>query len=122
MYLRTIRRRNKDGSEVGYVQLAHNVWDPLKRQSRAQVIHSFGREDRRDREALARLVRSITRFLDPEQALAAQAPAGLRFLESRPMGGAWLLDQLWRGLGVDAALQRVAARRRVTPLVPAERE
>ena len=63
MYLRTIRRRNKDGSEVGYVQLAHNVWDPAKRQSRAQVIHSFGREDQLDREALARLVRSISRFL-----------------------------------------------------------
>jgi hypothetical protein len=117
MYLRTIRRRNKDGSEVGYVQLAHNVWDPVKRQSRAQVIHSFGREDQLDREALARLVRSITRFLDPEQALAAQAPEGLRFLESRPMGGAWVLDQLWRALGVGAALRRVAARRRVTPLV-----
>jgi hypothetical protein len=32
MYLRTIRRRNKDGSVVGYVQLAHNVWDPGKRR------------------------------------------------------------------------------------------
>ena len=50
---------------VGYAQLEHNVWDPGKRQSRAQVIHGFGREDRLDREALARLVRSIARFLDP---------------------------------------------------------
>jgi Transposase DDE domain len=117
MYLRTIRRRNKDGSEVGYVQLAHNVWDPAKRQSRAQVIHSFGREDRLDREALARLVRSISRFLEPGEALAATAPEELRFLESRPMGGAWVLDQLWRRLGVGAALGRVASRRRVSPLV-----
>jgi hypothetical protein len=117
MYLRTIRRRNKDGSEVGYVQLAHNVWNPAKRQSRAQVIHSFGREDQLDREALARLVRSISRFLEPDQALAASAPEELRFLESRPMGGAWVLDQLWRRLGVGAALGRVAARRRVTPAV-----
>jgi hypothetical protein len=117
MYLRTIRRRNRDGSTVGYVQLAHNVWDPARRQSRAQVIHGFGREDRLDREALARLVRSITRFLDPERALAAQAPEGLRFLASRPMGGAWALDQLWRRLGVGEALQRVTARRRVTPAV-----
>jgi hypothetical protein len=46
MYLRTIKRRNKDGSEVSYVQLAHNVWDPVKRQSRARVIHSF--EEARD--------------------------------------------------------------------------
>ena len=99
MYLRTIKRRNKDGSEVSYVQLAHNVWDPVKRQSRAQVIHSFGREDQLDREALARLVRSITRFLDPGQALEAQAPEGTRFLQSRPMGGGWVLDHLWRAAG-----------------------
>src|SRR5438093_6217149 len=117
MYLRTIKRRNKDGSTVGYVQLAHNVWDPARRQSRAQVIHSFGREDQLDREALARLVRSITRFLEPEQALEATAPAELRFLESRPMGGAWVLDGLWRKLGIDRALRRIAATRRVTPLV-----
>lgn len=25
MYLRTIRRRNQDGSVVGYLQLAHNL-------------------------------------------------------------------------------------------------
>jgi hypothetical protein len=31
MYLRTIGRRNKDGSEVRYVQLAHNEWDPVRR-------------------------------------------------------------------------------------------
>ena len=49
MYLRTIKRRNKDGSTVGYVQLAHNVWDAQRQQSRAQVIHSFGREDQLDR-------------------------------------------------------------------------
>lgn len=117
MYVRTIKRRNKDGSEVSYVQLAHNVWDPVKQQSRAQVIHSFGREDQLDREALARLVRSISRFLDPEQALAAQAPEGMRFLRSQPMGGAWLLDDLWRRLGVAQAIKRVASRRRVTALV-----
>jgi hypothetical protein len=117
MYLRTIKRRNKDGSEVTYVQLAHNVWDPARQQSRAQVIHSFGREDQLDREALARLVRSITRFLDPEQALAAQAPEGMRFLESRPMGGAWVLDHLWRRLGVGGAIVGVAGSRRVTLLV-----
>ena len=97
MYLRTIRRTNKDGSQVGYVQLAHNVWDPAKRQSRAQVIHSFGREDRLDRDALARLVRSISRFLEPDEALAAQAGEELRFIESRPMGGAWVLDHCGGG-------------------------
>jgi hypothetical protein len=117
MYLRTIKRRNKDGSTVSYVQLAHNVWDPGHQQSRAQVIHSFGREDQLDRDGLARLVRSIGRFLEPGQALEAWASEELRFLSSRPMGGAWALDQLWRRLGVGEAIARVASARRVTGAV-----
>jgi Transposase DDE domain len=117
MYVRTIQRRNKDGSVVRYLQLAHNVRPAPGKQPVARVIHSFGREDRLDREALARLVRSLTRFLEPDQALAASAAAELAFLGSRPMGGAWALDGLWRRLGVGEALTRVAERRRVTPAV-----
>lgn len=49
MYLRTIGRHNKDGSVVRYLQLAHTQWDPVARQAKAQVIHSFGREDQLDR-------------------------------------------------------------------------
>jgi len=117
MYLRRVTRRNRDGSEVSYVQLAHNVWDPVKQRSVTQVIHNFGREDQLDREALARLARSIQRFLDPEQALSAQAPEGTSFLRAVPMGGAWLLEHLWRRLGVAGAISAVAQRRRVTGLV-----
>jgi hypothetical protein len=58
-------RRNKDGSEVRYLQLAHNVWDPQKRRSAVQFIYNFGREDAADREALQWLVASVMRFLDP---------------------------------------------------------
>lgn len=90
MYLRTIRSRlRKDGSAVGYLQLAHNEWDPERRCSVAKVVHSFGREDQIDREALARLVRSISRVLDPEAQLAAQAHGELAFVGSAPLGGAW---------------------------------
>jgi hypothetical protein len=38
-------------------------------------------------------------------------------LASRPMGGAWVLDHLRQRLGVASAIVRVAASRRVTPLV-----
>lgn len=109
MYLRTIQRRNKDGSVVRYLQLAHNERHPSSGNAVARVVHSFGREDQLDRDALSRLVRSISRFLSPEQALEATADAELRFVGSRPMGGAWLLDGLWRRLGIDAAIREVAA-------------
>ncbi len=113
MYLRTIGRRNKDGSEVRYVQLAHNEWDAQRKCSVARVIHSFGREDQLDRAALARLVRSLSRVLEPEQALVATAPADLEFVGSVPLGGAWALDGLWRQLGIDTAIERLLAARRL---------
>ena len=63
MYLRETRRKNKDGSVVSYLQLAHNERHPVSGSPVAKVIHSLGRADELDREALRRLVRSISRFL-----------------------------------------------------------
>jgi Transposase DDE domain len=117
MYLRTIQRTNKDGSVVRYLQLAHNVRPAGKRHPQAEVIWSFGREDQLDRAALERLVRSIARFLDPEQALAATAASELRFVGSRPLGGAWVLDALWQRLGLAEAIGRAAGSRKLDPRV-----
>ena len=114
MYLRAITSRpRKDGSRVRYLQLAHNEWDPVAGQSVAKVIHSFGREDQVDRDALARLVRSISRVLEPGEQLAAQAGGELAFIGSAPLGGAWALDGLWRQLGIDTALGGLLAQRRI---------
>ncbi len=112
MYLRSTPRRNKDGSEVRYLQLAHNVWDPQLRRSKVQVVYNFGREDHANREALQRLVASITRFLEPDKALAAAAE-GLEFTESRPLGGTWTLDALWAQLGIGPAMRRLLKGRRL---------
>ncbi len=90
MYVRTTPRRNKDGSVVRYLQLAHNVWDAEKKRSRTEVHHSFGREDAVSRAALARLVGSLSRFLaaspDPQATLFA-AGEGFKYEGSRPLGG-----------------------------------
>src|SRR2546421_2986098 len=115
MYLRTIQRRNKDGTTVRYVQLAHNEWDPAAKQAKATVIHSFGREDELDRDALARLVRSITRYIDPDQGREATASPELSFLASRPLGGAWVLSELWATLGIDAVIHELLGQRRLDP-------
>ncbi len=105
MYVRTIKRRNKDGSEVEYVQLAHNTRHPEKGYSRAEVVYSFGRRDQLDVAALKRLVSSLSRFISPEdiQDLEAQS-AGLKFISSRPAGGALLLKGLWERIGIDRCL------------------
>ena len=64
-------------------------------------------QHQRRREALQRLVASVTRFLDPAAALAAAAE-GLEFTESRPLGGPWELDGLWSRLGIAATCARAA--------------
>src|SRR5699024_11878453 len=65
MYIRRVTRKNKDGSKVSYIQLAHNVWDPKAKYAKAKVIYSFGREDELDMAVLERLAQSINRFLTP---------------------------------------------------------
>ena len=113
MYLRATPRQNKDGSVVRYLQLAHNIWDPTAKRSKVQVVYNFGREDQANRAALERLVASVSRFLDPEQALAATVGEGLTFVESRPLGGTWALDGLWRQLGIDTTMRRLLRKRRL---------
>lgn len=114
MYLRETRRTNRDGSVVSYLQLAHNERHPVTGSPTAKVIHSFGRADRVDRDALARLVSSISRFLTPEQAATAAAVGGeVEIVDSRRFGGTWALDRVWERLGIGAAVRRAAQGRRL---------
>ena len=116
MYLRETKRRNKDGSTVSYLQLAHNERNPVSGSPVARVIHNFGRADELDHEALRRLVKSISRFLEPDE--ATSIGAGLEeveVVESRRYGGAYVLDALFARLGITAALRAAAAGRRLAP-------
>lgn len=113
MYLRETRRTNRDGSVVRYLALAHNERHPRTGSPVAKVIHNFGRADKVDREALARLVSSISRFLEPDQAVAAAAGTEVEILDSRRLGGAWTLDRVWERLGIGAAIRRSAEGRRL---------
>ncbi|MBA3575010.1 MAG: IS1634 family transposase [Pseudonocardiales bacterium] len=113
MYLRTSKRKNRDGTEIRYLQLAHNEWDAAAGQSVVRVIYSFGREDQVDRDAIARLISSLSRALPAGDALAAGAGGDLTFVESRPMGAAYVLDGLWRRLGIDKTLTKLLGGRKL---------
>jgi hypothetical protein len=118
MYIRTIKRKNKDGSVVEYVQLAHNVRHPQKGYPKAEVIHSFGRRDRLDVDAMKRLVTSISRFFEPEDGHALKGDPSLsghaRFVRSRAAGGAYLLRTLWERLGMGACLNDLLGQKSAT--------
>ncbi len=113
MYLRSTQRKNRDGSVVRYVQLARNR--RVDGVTQAEVLLNLGREDLLDPDGLRRLVRSINRYLGEDDG-SGNVPVGdgLSIVASRPMGVAWLLDGLWRQLGVDTALAKVLGGRRFT--------
>jgi len=64
MYLRTTRRKNKDGSTVTYYHLAHNKRHSKTGQSTPQILYNFGRADQIDRQQLVRLCHSIARVCE----------------------------------------------------------
>jgi len=113
VYLRETRRRNKDGSVVSYLQLAHNERHPETGSPVARIIHNFGRAESVDREALRRLVASISRVLDPAEAVAAGSGLDVEIVDSRRCGGAYVLDALFERLGISKALRQAAAGRRL---------
>ena len=110
MYLRTTQRRRKDGSVVRYVQVAHNR--RVGGVTQAELLLNLGREHELEMDGLRRLARSITRFTDGDAALGEAAGEELEVLESRPLGGAFVLDALWRRLGVADAIAAVVGARR----------
>src|SRR6266571_9209835 len=114
MYVKTTTRKVK-GGEVRYLHLAHNEWDAAARRSVPKLVYSFGREDQLDKDAVRRLVASLARLLDPADALAATTDGDLVFTESRPYGGAYVLDALWNRLGIGSILSGLRASGRGRP-------
>jgi len=115
MYVKTTTRKNKSGSEIRYLHLAHSEWDSAAGRSVPKILHSFGREDQLDRDAIKRLVASLSKLLDPADALTTTADTDLAFLESRPYGGTFVLDQLWHRLNIPATITKLHRPRRGRP-------
>ena len=110
MYLRTVTSGRHE-----YVQLCHNQREGGSGPSRTRVLFSFGRKDQLDVEALRRLVASISRYLDPAEAVEVRAAAGIelgaRFLGAKHVGGTHVLDGVWHRLGIAAGLEKLLAER-----------
>jgi hypothetical protein len=113
MYLRTTKRRNADGSEARYYQLAENEWDPARGCAIAKVVYNFGRAEQVDGERLRRLAGSILRVLGDEvTAVASSEPGDVLVRDSWPYGGVYVLEQLWQELGIGSVLREQAKSKR----------
>ena len=115
MYLRTTQRRNSDGKVVRYYQLAENTWDAAKGCAVARVVYNFGRADQLDRSTLQRLARSILRVVQEQEGqLVSENGTVIQLRDAWPFGGLWVLEQLWKELGIDAILKQQAGAKRST--------
>jgi putative ubiquitin-RnfH superfamily antitoxin RatB of RatAB toxin-antitoxin module len=114
MYLRSTKRKNKDGSTVEYYQLAHNERHPQTRKPVAKIIHNFGRADQLDRQELVRLCNSIARVcglivtdpIDPAT-LSIGFGEGLKIQQTRALGCPLVIEKLWERLGLRKTLKDI---------------
>jgi len=129
MYLRTTRRKNKDGSVVEYYQLAHNTRHPETKKPVATIIHNFGRSDELDREDLVRLCRSIARVCgltvtDPiaEDKSRTDLPwftKDLKLIGTQTLGTPLVIEALWERIGIGQIFRDICRSRKLK--VPYER-
>jgi len=122
MYLRSTKRKNKDGSHtVEYYQLAHNERHPETRKPVARIIHNFGRADKLDREQLVRLCKSIGRVCGLEindplmDSAAIESETGLfedfTIKKTFSFGCPMVVETLWDRLGIKKTLVGLAKAR-----------
>ena len=111
MYLRTTKRKNKDGSVAEYYQLAHNERHPVSGKAVAKIIHNFGRTDKLDRGQLKRLCRSIARVceltvIDPtkDQPKESTLPDDLKIDRTVMLGTVLAIEALWEKTGLKKTL------------------
>ena len=72
MYLRKSTQKRADGSRLSHLQIAKNVWDPIKKRSRVRILYNCGRaDDEKAVERLRRLARSILKRCSPEELVRA---------------------------------------------------
>ena len=110
MYLRESRQKRADGSVLTHLQLAENRWDPERQRAQVKIIYNCGRaEDGETTERLRRLAHSILRRCSPEE-IVAENPLW-RLIETYTYGDLYVLEQLWRRLGVDQVIGEVLGRR-----------
>jgi Transposase DDE domain len=111
MYLRESRQKRADGSVLTHLQLAENVWDPEKQRAQVKILYNCGRADEpASTERLRRLARSILRRCAPEE-IVAENPAW-QVVNAWPYGDLYVLEQLWRRLGIGDVIHEVCGGRK----------
>ena len=109
--MRQSNQKRADGSVLSHLQLAENVWDPVKKRSRVRIVYNCGRsDDPKIAKRLRRLARSILKRCPPEDPSAADP--GSRVVDAWPYGDVYVLEPLWRRVGLPEFIGELARPRK----------
>lgn len=111
MFLRTTTRKNADGTQITYLQLAESTWSKKTKRSETKIIHSFGRVDSPElTEKLRRLAHSILRRCSPEELV--EGKPDWTVIDAWPYGHVYALEALWKQLELDKIVAQLSENRK----------
>src|SRR5512139_2350506 len=103
MFLRESKQKRAGGSTVTHLQFAESVWNKTTGRADTRIVYNFGRaDDPAVRERLRTLARSILRRVAPEEIVAARPD--WKLVDAWPYGDLYVLEQLWRQIGMPERL------------------
>ena len=105
MFLRVSRQRLKSGKVIENYQLAESVWERKTKRARTRIVYNFGRvDDPAVVERLRKLARSILRRCAPDE-IVDELP-GWRVVDAWPFGDIYVLEALWKRLGLAEIIKK----------------
>jgi hypothetical protein len=105
MYLRETKQTRRDGTVITHLQLAESVWNAAKGRSETRIVYNCGRAgDPAVVERLRRLARGILRRCSPEEIVRDSGTWTL--VDAWPYGDLYVLEHLWRRLGIAEEIDR----------------
>ena len=108
MYLRTSSQKRADGTVVEHLQLVESIWNKSKKRSQTHIVYSFGRAgEPAVEERLRRLAKGILRRVSPDE-IVADDPSW-RVVDAWPFGGVYVLEELWKRLGIAEIIRERSA-------------
>jgi len=102
MNVRRCTLKNASGGTYTYLQLVHNYRDKATGKTKTNVLMKLGREDQIEPAYIQGIINALSRVIGESPSVRA---SGVDFHASRELGGVWLLDALWRKLGMAKAVQ-----------------
>lgn len=110
MNIRETKTKNKYGSTYTYLQLVHNHRDKVTGKTVTEVFLNLGRKDKLSTEFIRSIVEKLSSLLGfPSNTLGPSVP--FAFHKSKQLGGSFLLDALWKKLGMGLAVSKLVSDR-----------